>query len=170
VTTGTPSITPIPSSGSFTVAATVTMKPPAQGPVIGMVRFEVNGQPWGDGPVSIQDGEAISAPISGLPVGSHTITVAYLGTDELAPSGTNFLVVVTPQGRRIVVAPHMTQRWADKSSIVSDCFLGAGRRLRGCARRRGNSRRGGRRGPVARLGVAAQNATTRAVWRAGKTD
>lgn len=96
VTTGTPSITPIPTSGSFTVAATVTLKPPAQGPVTGTVRFEVDGVLWGSGPVPIQNGQAVSAPISGLPAGSHTITVSYLGNGNLAPSGTNFLIVVGP--------------------------------------------------------------------------
>jgi hypothetical protein len=96
VTTGTPSITPIPTSGSFTVAATVILKPPAQGPVTGTVRFDVDGVLWGSGPVPIQNGQAISAPISGLPAGSHTITVSYLGSGNLAPSGTNFLIVVGP--------------------------------------------------------------------------
>lgn len=96
VTTGTPSVSPVPAGSSFTVSATVILKPPAQGPVTGTVRFEVDGALWGSGPVPIQNGQAVSAPISGLPAGSHTITVSYLGNGNLAPSGTNFLVVVSP--------------------------------------------------------------------------
>ncbi len=96
VTTGTPSVTPVLAGTAFTIGAAVTLKPPAQGPVTGTVRFEVNGQLWGSGPVPLQSGQATSAPITGLPAGAHTITVAFLGNGNLAPSGTSFLVVVSP--------------------------------------------------------------------------
>lgn len=96
VTTGTPSVSPVPAGSGFTIGATVTLKPPAQGTVSGTVRFEVNGQLWGSGPVPLQGGQATSAPITGLPPGAHSITVAYLGNGTLAPSGTTFLVVVSP--------------------------------------------------------------------------
>lgn len=95
VTTGTPSVSPVPSGSPFTISATVALKPPAQGPVTGSVRFEVDGQMWGGAPVPLQGGQAVSAPISGLSPGLHTITVSFLGNGNLAPSGTTFLVAVS---------------------------------------------------------------------------
>lgn len=59
----------------------------ATGAVTGAVRIEVNGA-------------ATSVPISGLPTGTHTISLAFLGNGTQAPSGTTVVFVVV-----VVVVP-----------------------------------------------------------------
>jgi hypothetical protein len=91
-TSGTPS-----SAGqAVTFTATVTLKPPAIGPVTGSVRFEVEGMLLGEGPVVLVDGQATSDATTTLAPGLHSVVVIYLGSGNVAPSSATLSQLVSP--------------------------------------------------------------------------
>lgn len=80
------------SSGSPSVygqpvhfTATLSVTAPGAGIPGGTVQFTLDGSPFGS-PVSITGGQAVSAEISSLDVGLHTVGATYLGSDDFSGS------------------------------------------------------------------------------------
>ncbi len=81
---------------SVTFTATVSAFAPGSGTRTGTVQFVIDGSNSGS-PVALSGGTATSAPISSLPLGSHTVTATYSGDTNFTTSTSSTLTQTVGQ-------------------------------------------------------------------------
>ncbi len=86
----------VAANTAVTLTAVVSLKPPAVGTVVGLVRFEVDGVQVGAGPTQLSDGRAVSVPVTLGAAGFRQLRATFLGTATQSPSSANVPTTVTP--------------------------------------------------------------------------
>ncbi|HEU5001873.1 MAG TPA: Ig-like domain repeat protein [Actinomycetota bacterium] len=84
-TTVTSAVNPSAFGSAVTFSATVAPVAPGAGVPTGQVQFFVDGAASG-GPAGLSGGTAVSAPVSGLATGNHSVTATYAGGSDFLPS------------------------------------------------------------------------------------
>ncbi len=90
---------------TVTITATVSAVAPGAGTPTGTVQFQVDGTNLGS-PVSLDDGTAISEPISTLTIGNHTVIATYSGDNNfVASTSASLIQTVTMPLAVTLIAP-----------------------------------------------------------------